>query len=72
MELEATREAMLGAAPRTAGILLFGTHGLMPEKKEISYLNEPALVLRSLIEFKFPTSPRVKFIVPVTVELVAM
>ena len=30
------------------------------------------LALRSLIEFKFPTSPRVKFIVPVTVELVAM
>ena len=28
--------------------------------------------VRSLIEFKFPTSPRVKFIVPVTVELVAM
>ncbi len=28
--------------------------------------------LRSLIEFKFPTSPRVKFIVPVTVELVAL
>ena len=29
-------------------------------------------VLRSLIEIMFPTSPRVKFIVPVTVELVAM
>ena len=42
---EAKREAMLGAAPQQAGILLFGTHGLIPEVKEISYLDEPALVL---------------------------
>ncbi len=42
---EATREAMLGPVPQTAGILLFGTHGLIPEEKEISYLSEPALVL---------------------------
>ena len=28
--------------------------------------------LRTLIEFKFPTSPRVHFIVPVAVELVAV
>ena len=42
---EATREAMLGPAPRAAGILLFGTHGLIPETEQISYLDEPALVL---------------------------
>ena len=28
--------------------------------------------LRNLIEFKFPTSPRMQFIVPVAVELVSM
>ena len=42
---EATREAILGPAPQEAGILLFGTHGLVPEAQEISYLDEPALVL---------------------------
>ena len=42
---EATREAMNGTAPQEAGVLLFGTHGLIPETKEISYLEEPALVL---------------------------
>ena len=41
----ATREAMLGPAPQAAGILLFGTHGLIPETEQISYLDEPALVL---------------------------
>ena len=42
---KATREAMLGSGPKDAGILLFGTHGVIPETKEISYLVEPALVL---------------------------
>lgn len=42
---KATRGAILGAAPQEAGILLFGTHGLVPETREISYLDEPALVL---------------------------
>lgn len=42
---EATREAIFGQAPQEAGILLFGTHGLVPETQEISYLDEPALVL---------------------------
>ena len=45
MGAEATRTAMLGSAPREAGIVLFGTHGLIPETKEVSYLDEPALVL---------------------------
>ena len=42
---EARRAGILGPAPQEAGILLFGTHGLIPEGKEISYLDEPALVL---------------------------
>jgi hypothetical protein len=42
---DATRAAIMGAAPEEAGILLFGTHGVIPETKEISYLVEPALVL---------------------------
>lgn len=41
----ATREALLDATPKEAGVLLFATHGLVPETKEISYLDEPALVL---------------------------
>ena len=45
MGAAATREALLDAAPKEAGVLLFATHGLVPETKEISYLDEPALVL---------------------------
>ncbi|QQO57324.1 MAG: CHAT domain-containing protein [Thiohalocapsa sp. PB-PSB1] len=45
MGADAKRAAIMGAAPEEAGILLFGTHGVIPETKEISYLVEPALVL---------------------------
>ena len=33
---------------------------------------EAVVTLRRLIEIKFPISPRAKFIVPVTVELISM
>ena len=44
--------------------------GLLEGLESLEDVNR--LALRSLIEIKFPTSSRMKFIVPVTVELVAM
>ncbi|PKL98648.1 MAG: hypothetical protein CVV17_10095, partial [Gammaproteobacteria bacterium HGW-Gammaproteobacteria-7] len=43
----ATRTALEGPAPETAGILLFGTHGVVPDPTggEVPGLDEPALVL---------------------------